>query len=72
MNLDIVPIFLTIQKVFFIILSFFYLIFSIIVTKQVSSMVKDIKDKLNPILTSISFVQLVFSIFIIILTLFWL
>jgi len=61
MNLDInnlMPLFLTVLKIFFIACSLFYLIFSLIVVKQVTSMTKNIKDKFNSILISFSFIHL--------------
>ena len=72
LELDIASIFLIIQKIFFIIISLLFLVFSSIVVKQVKKMDKDIKDKLNPFLISLSFIQLAFSIFVIFLTIFWL
>ena len=72
LNLDITEIFLTIQRIFFITLSFLYLAFSVIIVKQVGNITKDIKDKLNPLLVSLSFGQLIFSAFVIFLTVFWL
>jgi hypothetical protein len=72
MNLDILSIFLTVQKYFFVALSFLYLIFSIIIVKQIAVMARDIKDKLNPIIVSFSYIQLAFSICVIFLTLLWL
>jgi hypothetical protein len=72
LELDIASIFLIIQKIFFIILSLLFLVFSSIVVKQVKKMAKDIEDKLNPFLISLSFIQLAVSIFVIFLTIFWL
>jgi len=62
MNFDVnnlMPLFLTILKIFFIACSIFYFIFSLIVVKQVSSMSKNIKDKFNSILISFSFIHLI-------------
>lgn len=62
MNFDVnnlMPLFLTILKIFFIACSVFYLIFSLIVVKQVSSMSKNVKDKFNSILISFSFIHLI-------------
>ena len=71
-NIDFLPIFLIIQKIFFIACSIFYLIFALVVVKQVSSMSKNVKDKFNPILISFSFIHLVFAIFLIFIVIVWL
>lgn len=62
MNLDVnnlMPLFLTVLKIFFIACSVFYLIFSLIVVKQVTSMTKNVKDKFNSVLISFSFIHLI-------------
>lgn len=62
MNLDVnnlMPLFLVVLKIFFIACSIFYLIFSLIVVKQVTSMSKNVKDKFNSILISFSFIHLI-------------
>jgi len=62
MNLDVnnlMPLFLTVLKIFFIACSLFYLVFSLIVVKQVTSMTKNVKDKFNSILISFSFLHLI-------------
>lgn len=61
--------FLLAQKAFFVICSFLYLIFALIVVKQVTSMSKNITDKFNSILIIFSYVHLIFSVLLIILTL---
>lgn len=72
MNLDIMPIFLIIQKIFFIACSLLYLVFSIIAFRQVTYMARDVKDKFNPVLISISFIQLIFAVFVLFLVIIWL
>ena len=49
-------------KVFFIISSLLYSIFSLIVVKQVTSMSKNITDKFNLILIIFSYLHLLFSV----------
>ena len=61
--------FFDITRIFFIALSFLYLVFALIVVKQVTSMSKSVTDKFNPILILFSFVHLGFSI-LLILTMF--
>ncbi|HPT66388.1 MAG TPA: hypothetical protein PK257_03740 [Candidatus Woesebacteria bacterium] len=61
--------FFIITKIFFISCSILYLIFSLIVVKQVTSMSKSVTDKFNPILILFSFIHLGFSI-LLILTMF--
>jgi len=64
-NLDFNNYFLGITKVFFIALSILYLIFSLIVVKQVTSMSKNITDKFNTILVVFSFIHLIFAVILI-------
>jgi hypothetical protein len=71
-NFNFMPIFLIVQKVFFIACSLFYLIFALIVVKQVTSMSKSVKDKFNPILISFSYIHLIFAIFLIFIVIAWL
>jgi hypothetical protein len=52
-------------KAFFVLSSLIYLVFSLIVVKQVTSMAKSVKDKFNPILVTFSYLHLAFSIFLI-------
>ena len=56
---------LPVIKIFFIILSFLYLIFSIIVVRQVVTMSKSVKDKFNQYLTIFSLIHLIFSVVLI-------
>jgi hypothetical protein len=56
---------LPVIKIFFIILSLFYLIFSIIVVRQVITMSKSIKDKFNQYLTVFSLIHLVFAVILV-------
>jgi len=60
--------FFGVTKFFFIICSVLYLIFALIVIKQVSSMSKSVKDKFNTILIIFSYLHLAFSIFLILTT----
>ncbi|MDD4938086.1 MAG: hypothetical protein PHX34_03695 [Candidatus Shapirobacteria bacterium] len=71
-NIEFLPIFLMVQKIFFIACSIFYLIFALIVVKQVTSMSKNVKDKFNPILISFSYIHLIFAIFLIFIVIAWL
>ena len=59
-NLD--SYFFGVTKIFFVALSILYLIFSLIVVKQVTSMSKSITDKFNIILIAFSFIHLIFSV----------
>lgn len=52
-------------KIFLIIFSFLYLIFALIVVKQVTSMSKSVQDKFNYVLIIFSFIHLAFSVFLI-------
>ena len=62
---DLMPLFLTVLKIFFIACSLFYLIFSLIVVKQVTSMTKNVKDKFNSILISFSFIHLIAAVILV-------
>ncbi len=59
-NLD--SYFFSITKIFFIALSFLYVIFALIVVKQVTSMSKSVTDKFNIFLIAFSFIHLIFSV----------
>ncbi|MDD2483218.1 MAG: hypothetical protein PHE71_03020 [Candidatus Shapirobacteria bacterium] len=61
--------FFDITRIFFIACSFLYLVFALIVVKQVTSMSKSVTDKFNVILILFSFIHLGFSI-LLILTMF--
>jgi len=52
-------------KGFFILSSLIYLVFALIVVKQVTSMSKSVNDKFNPILVIFSYIHLAFSVFLI-------
>jgi hypothetical protein len=52
-------------KGFFVLSSILYLVFALIVVKQVTSMSKSVTDKFNPILIIFSYLHLGFSIFLI-------
>lgn len=65
-NLDFNNYFFGVTKVFFVALSFLYLIFSLIVIKQVTSMSKNVTDKFNSILIVFSFIHLIFSVILVI------
>lgn len=56
---------LVITKGFFIFASFIYLIFALIVVKQVTTMSKNIVDIFNPIVVIFSYIHLAFVIFLI-------
>jgi hypothetical protein len=58
------------QKALFIIGALIYLVFAIIVVRQVTTMVKNVNDSFNPVLTVFSFLHLLFAIFLVLLTLF--
>lgn len=57
--------FFGVTKIFFISLSFLYLIFALITIKQVTSMSKNITDKFNTILIIFSFIHLIFSVILV-------
>ena len=63
-----IPYLLLSSKIFFIACGVLYLIFALIVVKQVTSMSKSVKDKFNPILISFSFLHLAFSVLLILIT----
>jgi len=71
-DINILPWFLVAQKVFFIACAVIYLIFSLIIVKQITSMSKNIKDKFNSILVTFSYINLLFAIFLIFLIVIWL
>ena len=54
-------------KLFAILGTILYLIFSIVIVKQVTSMSQNVHDKFNSILIAFSYLHLAFSIFLVIL-----
>ena len=60
---------LLLGKSCFVIGSVVYLVFAVVVVKQVLMMTKNINDKFNSILIIFSYLHLAFSIFLILLTL---
>lgn len=61
--------FLIAMKIFFVLGACLYTIFSIIVVKQISNISKHIHTRLNPVLVIFSYIHLIFSLFLIFLTL---
>ena len=59
---------LLLQKGGFILGAIFYLIFALIIVKQVSTMSKNINDKFNALLITFSYIHLIFSIILVFLT----
>ena len=57
------------QKFAVVLGTIIYLIFSLIVVKQVSTMTKNVQDKFNNLLVIFSYLHLAFSIFLVFLTL---
>jgi hypothetical protein len=62
------PYFLLTSKIFFVACAVLYFIFALIVVKQVTSMSKSVKDKYNTILISFSYLHLIFSVILILIT----
>lgn len=57
--------FFGLTKIFLVLFSFLYLIFALIVVKQVTSMSKSVTDKFNSLLVLFSYCHLGFSVFLI-------
>ncbi|HEX8924017.1 MAG TPA: DUF5657 family protein [Patescibacteria group bacterium] len=57
------------EKSFFVLGTIIYLIFATVVVKQTTTMTKNVNDKFNGILVAFSYIHLLFSVFLIILTL---
>lgn len=60
---------LLVEKILFVIGAITYLIFAIIIVKQTTVMTKNINDKFNPILIAFSYIHLLFSVSLVLLTL---
>lgn len=56
-----------IEKIFGVLGAIIYLIFSLVVVKQVGTMTKNVKDKFNGILIFISYLHLAAAIFLVFL-----
>lgn len=61
---------LIVEKLSFILGAIIYVVFSLVVVKQVSSMSKNVHDKFNAILIVFSYLHLLFAIGLVLLTLF--
>ena len=61
--------FLGVEKTFFVILAVLYIIFSVVVVRQVTSLSRNVSGKFNIVLTVISYINLAFSFFLVFLTL---
>lgn len=61
--------FFLVGKSLFVFASIIYLVFALVVAKQVLMMTKNVADKFNPLLIIFSYIHLLFSIFLILLTL---
>jgi len=57
------------QRLAFILGSLIYLIFAIIVVKQTTMMTRNVSDKYNPVLATISYLHLTASVLLVFLTL---
>ena len=60
---------LLVEKLSFILGSVIYLIFGLVIVKQVSVVSKEVRDKFNSILIAFSYFHLIFCILLVILTL---
>ncbi|MFA6602633.1 MAG: DUF5657 family protein [Candidatus Shapirobacteria bacterium] len=58
------------QKIVFVIGALIYLVFAIIIVRQVTTMTKNVNDSFNPFLIIFSYLHLIFAIFLVLLTLF--
>jgi len=58
------------QKVVFVIGALIYLIFAIVIVRQVTTMTKNVNDSFNPFLIIFSYLHLIFAVFLVLLTLF--
>jgi len=65
---DINSVFALIFRIFFLLGSVFYVIFAVVVVRQVAMMSKNVYDKFNTILIIFSYLHLAFSIFLVLLT----
>jgi len=65
---DFNSLFSLIFRIFFLLGSVFYVIFAIVVVRQVAMMSKNVYDKFNTILILFSYLHLAFAIFLVFLT----
>ena len=64
--------FLLLEKVFGFLGTGIYLVFAIIIVKQVSMMTKNVYDKFNSVLIIFSYIHLALAIFLMVMTMMWL
>jgi hypothetical protein len=57
-----------IEKASFVLGAILYLIFALVVVKQVGSMTKNVFDKFNSILVAFSYLHIAFAVFLVFLT----
>lgn len=55
-------------RIFFDISALLYLVFAVVVVKQVTTMSKNVSDKFNAILVAFSYLHLVFALVLLLLT----
>lgn len=70
MNIDINSIMQLIWKYSFVAGALIYVVFAFVVVKQVTTMSRNVKDKFNAILITFSYLHLVFSLLLVLFTLF--
>ena len=58
-----------VEKIFFVVGAFLYLIFALVIIKQMSSLSKNVQDKYNPLFVALSYIHLIGTIFLIFFTL---
>lgn len=66
--LDFNSIFTLLFRIFFLLGAVFYVVFAVVVVRQVAMMSKNVYDKFNSILIIFSYLHLAFSIFLVLLT----
>ncbi|MFA7301488.1 MAG: DUF5657 family protein [Candidatus Shapirobacteria bacterium] len=69
---DLTNYFLILEKIFAFVGTGLYLIFAIVIVKQVSMMTKNVNDKFNGVVTFVAYVHLILAIFLMVMGTLWL
>ena len=68
---DITGYFIILERIFAIVGTGLYLIFAIVIVKQVSMMTKNVYDKFNWIVIVFSYIHLALSVFLLLMSIVW-
>jgi len=68
---DLTSYFVILERIFAVVGMGLYLIFAVVIVKQVSMMTKNVYDKFNGIVIAVSYVHLALAIFLMLMSIVW-